>query len=123
MSFGTPFDDCHFAETSSSLFENKVSDLSNEDLIKFPAFKTWSQALTTTLNKQTNPSHPYHKNPYHLKNIEIQSIDRFKGGRLGFVKLKADVRTKDDQTLPGSVFLRGGSVAMMLVLTSEESNE
>lgn len=99
------------------------SDLQRVQLLQFPAFKTWIATLQKTLSMQyTDPSHPFHKNPYKLRSINVQSCDYFKGGRLGFVKLSADVRTDDDQTFPGAVFMRGGSVAMMLVLTETDSS-
>jgi len=37
------------------------------------------------------------------------------------VKFKADVRTDDGETLPASVFMRGGSVAMLLVLKPSDA--
>ncbi|KAK5091977.1 hypothetical protein LTR70_006138 [Exophiala xenobiotica] len=92
------------------------SDLPEEELTNFPAYKTWFNALTRTLDGQSAPKHPFHENPYRLRSISVQSIDRFGGGRLGFLKFKADVRTDDDQKLPASVFMRGGSVAMLLIL-------
>lgn len=103
---------------------NLPSDLQRAQLLKFPAFKTWIATLQKTLSTQyTNTKHPFHTNPYRLRSINVQSCDYFKGGRLGFVKLSADVRTDDDQTFPGAVFMRGGSVAMMLVLTDTDSKQ
>lgn len=98
------------------------SDLSKEELESFPAYKTWFAALQKTLEAQFSPEHPYHQNPYKLRSIDIQSVDRFGKGRLGFIKLKADVSADDGQKFPGSVFMRGGSVAMLLVLTAESKN-
>jgi ADP-sugar diphosphatase len=51
----------------------------------------------------------------------VQAADRFGGGRLGFVKLAADVRNARDQTLPGAVFLRGPSVAMLVLLVPDDA--
>lgn len=97
------------------------SDLREDELTNFPAYKTWLNALTGTLDGQSAPKHPFHENPYRLRSISIQSIDRFGGGRLGFLKFKADVRTDDDQKLPASVFMRGGSVAMLLILKPDDA--
>ncbi|KAJ5145978.1 uncharacterized protein N7515_000542 [Penicillium bovifimosum] len=66
------------------------------------------------------PSHEFHQDPYLLRKIDIQSIDRFGGGRLGFVKLKAEVSNGQGEKLPGSVFLRGGSVGMLLILQPDD---
>jgi hypothetical protein len=48
-----------------------------------------------------------------LKKVNIQAADWF-GERLGFVKFQAEVENEDVERLPGSVFLRGPSVAMMV---------
>jgi ADP-sugar diphosphatase len=43
-------------------------------------------------------------------------VDWFGSGqKLGFVKLIADLRNDGGESLPGAVFLRGGSVAMMVI--------
>lgn len=54
-----------------------------------------------------------------MYSVTIQSVDFF-GNRLGFVKLSADVRNKDGY-LPGIAFLRGGSVAMLMILRPSDS--
>lgn len=89
-------------------------NLSREQLLAFPAFKIWLSTLQRSLARQKNPSHEFHKNPYVLRGIEIQAVDFFRGGRLGFVKLRADVSNQDGESLPGSVFLRGGSVGILV---------
>jgi len=50
-----------------------------------------------------------------LKGVHIQSIDIFPNGKVGFIKFKADVE-KDNKLVPGIVFLRGGSVAILTIL-------
>lgn len=45
----------------------------------------------------------------------MQSIDRW-GSRLGFIKLVAEIKNAQSESLPGSIFLRGASVAMMIIL-------
>ena len=89
-------------------------DLTKEDLLSFPAFKNWVSTLQRSLARQQHPSHEFHHDPYILRSIDIQCIDRFGGGRLGFVKLRADVSNNSGEKLPGSVFLRGGSVGMLV---------
>ncbi|KKK22496.1 NUDIX family hydrolase [Aspergillus rambellii] len=95
-------------------------DLSKEDLLGFPAFQIWFSTLQRSLSRQHNPSHEFYSDPYVLRKIHVQAIDRFGGGRLGFVKLKADVSNSGGETLPGSVFLRGGSVGMLLLLQPDD---
>jgi hypothetical protein len=88
--------------------------LPKDDLLRFPAFRAWFDTLQHSLSQQQQPSHEFHKDPYVLRGIEVQAVDFFGGGRLGFVKLKADVSNTGGERLPGSVFLRGGSVGMLV---------
>ena len=83
-----------------------TSDLSQEQLLSFPAFKTWINTLQHSLSTQESKSHPFHSAPYRLRNIEIQSVDFFARKRLGFIKLKAEISNDEDEKLPGSVFVR-----------------
>jgi ADP-sugar diphosphatase len=77
--------------------------------------KTWLQALQKNLALQkSTPKHAFNALPYELKKINVQAADRF-GERLGFVKFTAEIENENAETLPGSVFLRGPSVAMMVI--------
>lgn len=90
-------------------------DLSKDQLLSFIPFKTWTSTLKNSLVQQDHKHHPFHASPYRLRSIDIQSVDYFGGGsRLGFIKLTANVSNDDGEKLPGSVFLRGGSVAMLV---------
>lgn len=98
--------------------------LSEQDLTNFPAFKTWLSTLRRSLSLQrSNPNHTFHDTPYALRSITVQSVDRFGGGRVGFVKLTTEVRSDKGESLPGSVFLRGGSVGMMVILQPEDDTK
>lgn len=97
---------------------NTTPDLSKDALLRFPAFNVWFSTLQRSLERQQNPSHEFHKDPYVLRKIDIQAVDFFGGGRLGFVKFKANVSNSRGEGLPGSVFLRGGSVAMLVSSTA-----
>ncbi|KAL4981123.1 hypothetical protein BDW66DRAFT_124019 [Aspergillus desertorum] len=103
-----------------SLLVSCPPELSKEDLSRFPAFRVWFATLQRSLRRQEYPLHAFHKDPYVLRKIEVQAVDFFKGGRLGFVKLKADVSNAGGESLPGSVFLRGGSVGMLLLLQPDD---
>ncbi|KAK4972573.1 hypothetical protein LTR66_001129 [Elasticomyces elasticus] len=96
-------------------------DLSEQQLLSFTAFKTWIGTLQHSLSNQANKSHTFHTKPYKLREIKIQSVDFFGGGKkVGFVKLVAEVSNDDGEKLPGSVLLRGGSVGMLLVLQPDD---
>ncbi|KAJ5443348.1 hypothetical protein N7445_004461 [Penicillium cf. griseofulvum] len=109
-----------FTIPGSNLNVNSIPDLTQNDLLSFPAFKVWITTLQQSLARQEHPSHEFHSDPYVLRKIDIQCVDRFGGGRLGFIKLKADVSNSQGETLPGSVFLRGGSVGMLLILQPDD---
>lgn len=89
-------------------------DLTKEQLLSFPAFNTWISTLQHSLSTQSQKSHTFYDAPYILRKIDIQAADFFGGQRVGFIKLKADVSNNNGEKLPGSVFLRGGSVGMMV---------
>jgi hypothetical protein len=95
-----------------------TSDLTKEQLLSFPAFKTWSETLQHSLKQQESKNHTFHEAPYKLRSINIQSVDFFGGERIGFIKFKAEVSNDDGEKFPGSVFLRGGSVAMLVSYTA-----
>ncbi|MCJ1362034.1 hypothetical protein MMC16_001136 [Acarospora aff. strigata] len=98
-----------------------TSDLTKAQLLSFPAFKNWISTLEHSLSLQEqNENHTFHASPYKLRKIDIQSVDFFGSGKLGFVKLKAEVSNDKGEKLPGSVFLRGGSVGMMLILQPDD---
>ncbi|PGH13928.1 hypothetical protein AJ79_03343 [Helicocarpus griseus UAMH5409] len=96
-------------------------DLTQDQLLSFPAFKIWLSTLQHSLSRQADTSHAFHAEPYVLRQIQIQAVDFFGGGRLGFLKLKAEVSNDHGEKLPGSVFLRGGSVAMLLILQPNDT--
>lgn len=93
---------------------NLTSNLSQEQLLAFPAFQNWVATLQHSISTQQNQHHTFHAAPYKLRKIDIQSADFFGGKRLGFLKLQAEVSNDKGEKLPGSVFLRGGSVGMMV---------
>lgn len=94
-----------------------VPDLSKDALLGFPAFKTWLSTVQHSLERQQSSRHEFHADPYVLRSIDVQAVDFFGGGRLGFVKMRAEVSNSRGESLPGSVFLRGGSVAILVSLT------
>lgn len=96
---------------------NLTKDLSKDQLLGFKPFTDWISTLQHSLSLQQNKDHTFNSSPYKLRSINIQSVDFFGGGdKIGFIKLEADVSNDDSEKLPGSVFLRGGSVGMMVRL-------
>ncbi|KAL9099360.1 MAG: hypothetical protein Q9163_005136 [Psora crenata] len=109
--------------TSPPVPVNLIPELSQDQLLSFPAFKTWINTLQHSLKTQESKAHAFSSAPYKLRKIDIQAVDFFGGGRIGFVKLKAEVSNDQGEKLPGSVFLRGGSVGMMLILQPDDVPE
>jgi ADP-sugar diphosphatase len=98
-------------------------DITEDQLNTFPAFKTWLSALEHNLQLQhKDEKHPFHKKPYELKAINILAVTFFgKNPRenpspRGFIYFKATILNEDGGDLPGIVFLRGDSVAMLMIL-------
>ena len=98
-------------------------NLSQADLLKFPAFKDWLAQLLHNLDLQKDPAHTFHSNPFKVQEIDVQSADWFGPKKLGFVKIQAKVQNdaytdqdgnKKQDSLPGAVFLRGGSVGILV---------
>lgn len=115
----TPIHDPSFPSAPITL----PSNLTESQLRSFPAFRNWTTTLRHSLDQQCKPSHPFHRSPYSVKSITVQAVDFFGGERLGFVKLTAEITNKDDEKLPGSVLLRGGSVAVLVLLSPEGSDD
>ncbi len=90
--------------------------------MSFKPFTDWAESLKISLALQENEGHPFHDAPYTLRSVDIQSVDWFGPTKLGFVKLNAEVRNDNSQSLPGVAFLRGGSVAMLMILRPSDSN-
>ncbi|KAN0116877.1 hypothetical protein V8E51_002854 [Hyaloscypha variabilis] len=103
--------------------------VTEEQLMNWNPFTTWAKTLKASLELQTQldhtgEKHPFHEFPYTVRSVDIQAVDWFGRGKLGFVKLTAKVQNEapNPQTLPGAVFLRGGSVAMLMILRPSDSN-
>ncbi|KAI0405588.1 hypothetical protein F4802DRAFT_176194 [Xylaria palmicola] len=95
--------------------------LSESQLLSFAPFNSWLETLTNSLSLQRrDPRHPFHGDPYALRSVAVQSYDVW-GGRVGFLKLKARVTNAAGESLPGAVFLRGPSVAMLVMLLPDDA--
>jgi ADP-sugar diphosphatase len=99
---------------------------SEAQLRQFTAFVTWHDTLKANLALQyTQPDHAFHNDPYTLRKVEVQSVDWF-GPKIGFVKIESVIRNSKDPSLPesklpGIAFLRGGSVAVLMILRPSDS--
>lgn len=94
--------------------------LTKEKVLGFTAFQDWIKTLQNSLRRQNYTTHTFADDPYYLRWIRIQAFDEFdiKGvKRVLFIKLFAQVTTESGREfLPGVVFLRGGSVAILMIV-------
>lgn len=114
------------------------SDSNSEVAFTFPALDNWLTKLLHNFRLQQDKAHPFHKHPYKLNMIEVQAVDWFwrdrKGreDKLGFMKIQSKIETDpyihDGEPearadwIPGAVFLRGGSVALLVSNFDKVSN-
>jgi ADP-sugar diphosphatase len=82
----------------------------------FSALSEWFSKLVQNLKLQQNEAHPHHKRPYKLRELDIEATDWFSRNKLGFMKIQSRITRGDgaDDWVPGAVFLRGGSVAILV---------
>ena len=98
-----------------------TEEISEDELKNFRPFKVWLAALKSSLQGQKKEDHAFYKAPYTLRSIDIQSADRFGSRGIGFVKLRAEIKNNKNESLPGVAFLRGGSVAILMILRPSDS--
>jgi len=102
-------------------------------LLAYKPFDEWVKQLKRSLDLQKEgvgnfgEKHPFHDDPYELKSIHIQVVDFF-GKRIGFLKYKAIIQNKKGNEggpmeLPGLIFMRGGSVGMLMILRPKDNSE
>ncbi|KAJ2850808.1 hypothetical protein IWW36_001623 [Coemansia brasiliensis] len=90
--------------------------VSLDTIRQFPPFVQWLAALDTQM-LQTQPN-----NQVVVSKITVQSIDEFHSGKIGFLKFSALATHQAEQKqVPGIVFLRGGSVAMLVILRTQQA--
>ncbi|KAJ4409889.1 hypothetical protein N0V91_002365 [Didymella pomorum] len=114
-----------------------TSDSNPKAAFTFPALDNWLAKLFQNFDLQTHEAHPFHKHPYKLRSLDVQAVDWFWQGRpghedkLGFMKIQSKIETDayihDGEEkarvdwIPGAVFLRGGSVAVLIIVQPEDA--
>lgn len=94
-------------------------ELTKEHLLGFIPFQNWKQSLKHALSLQQDTKHPWK-----IESIRVLSVVWFPTQRgpprPGFIKLEANVVNdnpdKKPNWVPGTVFLRGDSVAVLVRL-------
>ncbi|KAJ9065978.1 hypothetical protein DSO57_1014222 [Entomophthora muscae] len=84
-----------------------------KELYEFKPFIDWYDCLLAESR--------YNDQEIQIRSISIQQVDRFKGNKIGFVKLLVDsFSIKEKATIPGIVILRGGSVSILFIIESDD---
>jgi ADP-sugar diphosphatase len=95
-------------------------DLDEKKLLAFPAFENWLEALKKNLAVQKTPGATFEKDPWRLTGVNIHSVTVFANGKIGFMTIEALLK-KSDTNLDRVIFLRGGSVAVLMILRPKDS--
>lgn len=98
-------------------------NLTEEQLLKYKPFSDWLATTEDSLELQkTTEEHRFHqeKKRYTLRSILIQSVDWW-GPRIGFMKFDTKISNdENERSLPGTVFMRGGSVAVLIIIIPDD---
>ncbi|KAJ1972490.1 hypothetical protein H4R35_004645 [Dimargaris xerosporica] len=79
-------------------------------VLDFQPFKAWAATLQRQLATK-------HTDDMAIDRIQVQSVDYFKNQQVGFVKFQVAASLRaSGAPLPGMVFMRGGSVCILVVL-------
>ncbi|CAI9625635.1 unnamed protein product [Alternaria burnsii] len=101
----------------------KVADghnLDEKSLLNFPAFRNWLEALKKNLEVQKTPGHTFEKDPWCLTGVKIHDVTMFANKKIGFMTIEASLK-KNDTNLDRVIFLRGGSVAVLMILRPKDN--
>ncbi|KAJ2910867.1 hypothetical protein GGI21_000419 [Coemansia aciculifera] len=89
---------------------------------QFPPLVSWLQSLDHQMATATD------SNSISISKLSIQGVDAFKSGKIGFLKFSTDAYHYDNnnnrkKSIPGIVFLRGSSVAVLVILRTTKSTK
>jgi len=76
-------------------------------------------AVVTATNQFQNWLASIDDTKFTVNSIHLQSVDMFGPTKVGFIKLKCDATDTKGNRVPGIVFMRGGSVAMLVVINKK----
>lgn len=104
--------------------------IDKKSLENWTAFKNWKATLEENIALQeTKKDHAFHNDPYMLHSIEIMSVYWY-GTRIFFMKVKPTIKGTNPhpetgivKDLPAVTFLRGGSVAMLMILRPKDNRD
>ena len=80
-------------------------------------FKDWVKSIEEPPRQPNSPRSGNAAQPIVVKDITMQGVDMF-GPKVGFIKFNANAFV-DGKFVPGIVFMRGGAVAILVILACE----
>lgn len=102
--------------------EKKQRDFENAQL-RFKAFEDWRHGMRKNLERQNESRHTFQADPWSLKEVKVHSVHVFANDKIGFMTIEAffERDNEEPKKLDRVVFLRGGSVAMLMILRPRDS--
>ncbi|KAI8872548.1 hypothetical protein GQ42DRAFT_119244 [Ramicandelaber brevisporus] len=105
-----------------------------DDVLAFPPFSAWAARLDRqitaqhqTQQQQSQGKDAVPKPPAEIlevRGVDIQGVDYFRSNKIGFLKFNAHVvDVASGARIPGIVFMRGGSCAVLIVLRISDVGE
>jgi ADP-sugar diphosphatase len=96
--------------------------LDETTLLGFKAFRDWLNAISKNLERQDTSGHTFQSDPWTLKEVKVHSVTIFATGKIGFMTIEALLRRRQNPNqLDRVVFLRGGSVAVLMILRPKDA--
>ncbi|KAL6712072.1 hypothetical protein ACN47E_003115 [Coniothyrium glycines] len=96
-------------------------DLDRERAMAFPALANWVDTMKKNLAVQEDIGSKFANDPWQLHEVKIHNVTVFANGKIGFMTIEAMLKTKGGKPLDRVVFLRGGSVAVLMILRPRDS--
>ncbi|KAF9336870.1 hypothetical protein BG006_007093 [Podila minutissima] len=91
-----------------------------QQVAEFKPLQEWAKNLAKEEEKAASSSNDASKVPVTVKQVTVKNVDYF-GPRVGFTNLAVDAElTETGQKAPGLIFMRGGAVAVLVILKSTE---
>ncbi|KAF2653121.1 hypothetical protein K491DRAFT_695007 [Lophiostoma macrostomum CBS 122681] len=111
-----------------------ASGVDKSHVQKWGPYTRWLANLNAALKLQDDKSHKFHDDPYVLETIDFKAATFWgDNNQSGFVYVAATIKSKGldkdgkptgkPKVLPGSVFLRGDSVVIMIVVRPQGGSE
>ncbi|KAG0223646.1 hypothetical protein BGW41_005439 [Actinomortierella wolfii] len=91
-----------------------------DQVAEFKPLQDWAKKLAQEEKAFDSSSNANSRIPVRVNEVQVKNVDYF-GKRVGFVNLHVDADiVETGQKAPGYIFMRGGAVAVLLIIRSKE---